>query len=256
MSAARECSYLTARLDEVPGALDWLSLRERETLDRLHVVKRRQDWLLGRWTAKQAVGAWLRPVDRPAQLRAIEILAAPDGAPEVYVATVAAPVAISISHSAGHALCTVVPRGMAVGCDLEHVEPRDDGLVEDFFSADEAAGVRRLDGRARDLLVTLLWSAKESALKLLREGLRLDTRSARVSVDGTPVPADVWAPLSVLCEDRCGTVTGWWRTSGDEVLTVLTGEPVAAPLALSPADGYGVERIVAADPTVRCHTWR
>jgi phosphopantetheinyl transferase len=35
-------------------------------------------------------------------------------------------------------------------------------------------------------LLALLWSAKESALKLLREGLRLDTRHVVVSFLGEP----------------------------------------------------------------------
>ena len=83
MSAAPACCrYLTARLADVPDSLAWLSRRERETLDRLHVPKRRQDWLLGRLVAKRAVAAWLGPADRPPPPSAIEILAAADGAPE------------------------------------------------------------------------------------------------------------------------------------------------------------------------------
>lgn len=226
------CRYLTARLADLPDSLSWLSLRERETLDRLHVAKRRQDWLLGRWAAKRAVAASLGSPDRQLPLRAIEILAAPDGAPEAYVATVAAPLDISISHSAGRALCALVPRGVAVGCDVEHVEPRDEGLVEDFFAPDEVATVHRREGRARDLLVALVWSAKESALKLLREGLRLDTRSARVDVDDAGAGGEDWRSLTIRCDGRADAVTGWWRRSGDDVLTVVTGAPGAPPLEI------------------------
>lgn len=246
--APAACRYLTARLDDVPrslawlapgegAALAWLSSRERAALDRLHVAKRRQDWLLGRWTAKQAVAAVLAATDgaRP-PLRAIEILAAPDGAPEVFVGTVASPCAISISHRAGRALCAVVPRGVAVGCDVEHVEPRDEALVDDFFAPDEAATVRRREGRARDLLVALVWSAKESALKLLREGLRLDTRSARVEVGEASLAGEDWRSLSVRCDGLADVVTGWWRTSGDDVLTVVTGAPGAPPEEITVAE--------------------
>lgn len=228
---AAPCRYLTAHVAEVPDALAWLSPRERETLDRLRVAKRRQDWLLGRWVAKRAVRSCLAPEVRP-PLGAIEILAAPDGVPEVYLATVAAPLAISISHGAGRALCAVVPRGMGIGCDLEHVETRDDGLVEDFFAPDEAVTVRRRDGRARDLLTTLMWSAKESALKLLREGLRLDTRSARVEVAEVDAGGERWSALSVHCAGRAGAMAGWWRLSGDDVLTVVTGAPGPPPLEI------------------------
>jgi 4'-phosphopantetheinyl transferase len=227
---------LTARIEDVPDALDWLSPRERATLETLRIAKRRQDWLLGRWAAKQALAASLARRDETPPLRAIEILAAPDGAPEVYVAAVAAPFAISISHSGGRALCAVVPRTVAVGCDVERVEPRDDRLVEDFFLPDEVAAVRRHEGRARDVMVTLVWSAKESALKLLREGLRRDTRSAYVAIGDPPVAVTRWAPLAVRCEGRLGSVSGWWRRSGDAVLTVVTGIPVAPPLEIEARD--------------------
>jgi 4'-phosphopantetheinyl transferase len=235
-TAPPSCRYLTARLEDVPSSLDWLSPREQETVERLHVAKRRHDWLLGRWTAKQAVAALLVPTARPPELRMIEILAAPDGAPEVFVGTVSAPWSISISHSAGRALCAVVPRGVAVGCDVEHVAPRDERMVEDFFAPDEVATVRRCDGRARDLLVTLVWSAKESALKLLREGLRLDTRSARVDLDDAPASTEAWTPLTVRCTDRADAMRGWWRTAADDVLTVVTGMPGAPPLEIVVAE--------------------
>lgn len=228
--APASCRYLTARLSDVPCALSWLSPREQETLERLHVPKRRQDWLLGRWAAKRLVAALLAPADRPPPpLRSIEVLAAPDGAPEVFVGTVSAPWSISISHSAGRALCAVVPRGEAVGCDVEHVEPRDERMVEDFFAPEEVATVRAREGAARDLLVALVWSAKESALKLLREGLRLDTRSAHVDLGGDTASVGRWTSLRVRCEGRCDVVTGWWLTADDEVLTVVTGAPGGPP---------------------------
>lgn len=234
MTAPRACCrYLTARREDVPPSLAWLSPREREVLDRLHVPKRRQDWILGRWTAKRAIAAQLALADRP-PLRSIEILAAADGAPEVFVGAVSAPWSISISHSAGRALCAVVPRGVAVGCDVEHVEPRDERMVEDFFAADEIATVRAREGRARDLVVALVWSAKESALKLLREGLRRDTRSARVEIGDAPADAGVWTSLCVRCDGRSDSVTGWWRTAGDLVLTVVTGAPAAPPQEIVP----------------------
>lgn len=224
------CRYLTSRMDDVPPSLAWLSRREQETFERLHVPKRRQDWLLGRWTAKQAVAAELARSDRaPWPLTSIEILAAPDGAPEVFVGAVSAPCAISLSHSAGRGLCAVVPRGVPVGCDVEHVEPRSEGLVADFFAPEEIETVHRREGRARDLLVALMWSAKESALKLLREGLRADTRSARVALGDATGATREWAPLTVRCDGCADAVTGWWRTSGDEVLTVVTGAPGAPP---------------------------
>jgi hypothetical protein len=65
--------------------------------------------------------------------------------------------------------------GTNVGCDLETIEPRADAFVGDFFTANEQTLVERTPAEKRSLLVTLLWNAKESALKALNVGLRLDT---------------------------------------------------------------------------------
>ena len=54
----------------------------------------------------------------------IEIRAASSGAPEVFLHDEPAPIAISLSHSAGTALCTIAPLGINFGCDLEMIEPR------------------------------------------------------------------------------------------------------------------------------------
>jgi 4'-phosphopantetheinyl transferase len=60
------------------------------------------------------------------------------------------------------------------------VEARSPAFVEDYFSADEQALIADISLPERSLLLALLWSAKESALKALRVGLRLDTRCMSV----------------------------------------------------------------------------
>ncbi len=45
---------------EVPAGESWLGAEERRVLARLRFERRRVDWRLGRWTAKAAIGAWLR----------------------------------------------------------------------------------------------------------------------------------------------------------------------------------------------------
>ena len=89
----------------------------------LRIEKRRADWRLGRYTAKSAVGALLG-VD-PGR---VEIVAAPGGAPVAYLDGVRADVELSLSHRAGRALAVIASRGAALGCDLELIEARSDGL--------------------------------------------------------------------------------------------------------------------------------
>lgn len=244
------CHYLTQVDGDLPADLEWLSARERDVLSRLHVAGRRRDWLLGRWTAKRAIASRRVCGAKALPLALVEILAAPDGAPEVFIGSVAAPYRISISHRAGRAMCAVTARDNAIGCDLELVEPHDDALAEDFFTADELAVVRQATGIERDRLVAVLWSAKESALKLLREGLRLDTRAAEVVLEEQP-DGDAWAALVVECPEQRCLLPGWWRRMDDVVLTIVSAAASEPPLALlvaagaaQPANGAGAAGVV------------
>ena len=172
---------------DVPGDKEWLSARERVQLDALRFPKRRADWQLGRWTAKHAVAACLQLPADPPNLAKIEVCPGSSGAPETFLGNKWAPVTISLSHRAGRAVCAVTPFPGALGCDLEVIEPHSDAFIADYFATEEQALVARVVPAERLRLVTLLWSAKESALKALRAGLRLDTRSVIVTpVD--PVP--------------------------------------------------------------------
>jgi len=205
---------------DVPAADEWLSPVERATLAGLRFAGRRADWRMGRWAARCAVSAVLGPVP-------VEVRAAGDGAPEALVAGRRAPVTISISHRAGLGACLATDARLA-GCDLELVEPHPPALARDFFTASELALVDRAGPDRRDLAVALIWSAKESALKALRQGLRLDTRAVEVEVDWRRPDGDGWQPLSV----RYGTLRfgGWWRWPGHgHVLTVVTQPASTAP---------------------------
>ena len=152
----------------------------------------------------------------------IEILAAPDGAPEVWVSGERAAVSLSLSHRAGRALAVVAPAPAVVGCDLEVVEPRSGAFVREWLSAPEQALVAGLADVARDRTVNGLWTAKEAVAKVRREGLRLDVRHA--VVDASP-PGPGWRPLRVRWEG-CSTA-GWWREEPGWVMAVA-GEPAPA----------------------------
>ena len=159
---------------DVPVNNDWLSANEKACLSALRFLKRRADWRLGRWTAQCAISACLSLPSALERFREMEILQAKDGAPEVFVDGDPAAVSISLSHSSGVAICAVAPRDIHLGCDVELVEPRSHEFVTDYFTAEEQAQVARATEERRDQVVTLFWSAKESALKALRAGLRLD----------------------------------------------------------------------------------
>jgi 4'-phosphopantetheinyl transferase len=191
-------------------------------------TKRRTEYLLRRWAAKQAVAAVTGLARDPESLGRIDVRNAAGGAPEVYLDGVAWTRAVSLSDRAGWAVCVVGPDMAPIGCDLELVEPRSPGFLRDFLTDAEQRYVAGHNVSERHAAANLVWSAKESGLKTLGTGLGLDTRSVEVTAvvgDGAG-----WAPLSV----RVGrtALPGWWRRDGVFIVTLAAVEAISPPLPL------------------------
>ena len=181
-----EVYWLEQTEANVPTADDWLSPNEQALLNAMRFAQRRSDWRLGRWTAKNALALYFLYLKLPADsqvLASIEIRPASTGAPEAYFGNQPAAATISLSHRAGVAACAITMPGVELGCDLETVEPRSDAFVADYFTTAEQSFIAQASVADRPRVLAMLWSAKESALKALHEGLRLDTRSVSVSPD-------------------------------------------------------------------------
>src|SRR5687767_4739099 len=93
-----------ADLPALPPAA-WLTQPERERLAALQIPKRRQEWLLGRWTAKRLAQGYLLELEGQApELYELGVSAGPSGAPELRLERPARRVELrelhlSISHS-------------------------------------------------------------------------------------------------------------------------------------------------------------
>jgi len=232
-----ETHWLEQTQADLPAHDDWLSSEEAVFLSRMRIAKRRVDWKLGRWTAKRAAAAYLNLPGDALALRKLEVRPAPSGAPELFLANLPAAVTISISHRGGIAACAIAPCGVQLGCDLELIEPHGDGFVADYFTTEEQARIAREPEANRLRLVALLWSAKESALKALREGLRLDTRFLAVTFDAQSNDAagtlrenselNPWRPLQVGYAGG-ETFHGWWQSTG-QIMRTLVGCPSPLP---------------------------
>lgn len=207
--------WLTACAADVPVDDAWLSAAEQRVLAGLRVEKRRTDWRLGRWAVKQAVAE----VHDVAAGR-VEVLAAPDGAPEAWFEGARMPVSLSLSHRGGRALAVVAPGRAAVGCDLELIEPRSGAFVREWLAPVEQELLSSREGLDHARLANLFWTAKEAAAKVRREGLRLDVRGARVELaSGGRTGAAGWQPLRVVWRDAPPT-DGWWRDEPGWVMAI------------------------------------
>lgn len=217
---------LVADSDDLPADPGWLTAGERDTAGSFKIEKRRRDWLLGRYAAKRALATSDHEFD--GGLAHWEIRADHDGAPRVWRDGQPASAEISLSHSGGRAMCVVAPPDTAPGCDLERIEPRSPPFVDTFFTARECALVAETPVADQPLMVTLIWSAKESALKVLRHGLTKDTRSIEVETqlgDGM----EGWQALLMHRLDTSERLHGWWRTDAGFVLTVAADRYTHAP---------------------------
>ena len=238
----------------VPDGWDWLTPAEAGRARGMRFTKRRTEYLLRRFSGKCAVAATVGLSEAPADLARIAVLNRPTGAPFVEVDGAPLGLDVSLTDRAGWAVCLVGSDLAAVGCDLEIVEQRSPGFVRDFLTPAEQADVAAIGGMAADgwdAAANLVWSAKESALKVLRTGLRADTRTVEVALaDPAAVvrPGAGWQRLSVTTGSA--RFPGWWLRDGLFLLTVVAGDPGA--LAQPPVELPGSAPLSRAEPL---HTW-
>lgn len=214
---------------DVPDDDEWLDAREAARFATMSYPKRLSESRLGRWTAKSTAARFLDlPPGREALAR-VSVRNAMDGAPELSLDGRSAGVAIAMTDRSDWAV-TALRRGHErIGCDLEVVEARSPAFVADYFTPAEQALVAAGD---HDLMANLIWSAKESALKVLRTGLRRDTRTVEVDLHPADDASDgAWRPFRVAVADGAPQ-TGWWIRHGAFVLTIASATPSGEPHAL------------------------
>ncbi|MGE5357528.1 MAG: 4'-phosphopantetheinyl transferase family protein, partial [Bacteroidales bacterium] len=162
--------WLLQQSADVPEGDDWLSPFEHAVLAKYWAPKRRRDWRLGRWTAKNALvraGAIGNGAVRAPECARLSIRANEAGVPRVFVDDTDGEWEVSISHSGDFGLAAVARKSATVGCDIETIGRRGQEFVVDWFTEAERALAAETSPEARSSIVTLIWSAKESALKAL-----------------------------------------------------------------------------------------
>lgn len=239
--------------EQIPAGVEWLSTAEFTRAAGMRFTKRRNEYLLRRLAGKRAVATalWGADTTRVEDLGRVALLNRPTGAPYAEVDRQPAGLDVSLTDRAGCGVALVGDPGTmsagSLGIDIEIVEPRSAAFVTDYLTAPEQDYVASRATQTPDghnVAANLMWSAKEAALKVLRVGLRADTRRVVVTIDHT-VRADGWAQLHV--DSGHDTFPGWWRRDGDFLLTLCTRQPCEPPSILP-----GSIDLAGARPT---HSW-
>ncbi len=171
-------SWLAARQEELPRGEAWLTEAEREVLSRLRVPKRRGDWLLGRWVAKRA----LVLAGEAETGRATSPSSRPPPAPPRRSSSAAPPASRSPSRTATASPSRRSGRPASASASTSRrSRSAPAGFLGDWFTPAEQAFVAGAGAGEAALAATLVWSAKESVMKALREGLRIPPKAVEVA---------------------------------------------------------------------------
>lgn len=209
-----------------PEAL--LNTEEQEKFAALSSFKRRQEWLLGRWTAKHLIAQIINTTyQTDVALADLHILNRHTGEPFAAVNGQHL-FSLTISHSQGYAFCAMVEKeNWPIGADMEHIEPRSATFVADYFTPSEITLLEGTPSHYVDTMITAIWSAKEATLKALHLGLSVDTRSV-ICLPTTSLESDTgWNTFSLFIDTQriyraLPPLTGWWRVMGEYVLTLVS----------------------------------
>jgi 4'-phosphopantetheinyl transferase EntD len=183
------------------------------------VAKRRDDFLRGRWVAKQLLQ---RHLGGGAML---ELAVLPDdrGVPIAYRAGARLDVSLSITHTRAYAAAAVVDLPWTVGIDAERYLENPALITSNYFTpAEQALAVDRR-------VSTTIWAAKEAVTKASGEGLRVSMHSIEIRAIGEP-GADGWREVQLVSPQ--GKLPAWAWDEPDCVVCVvvaaeaLTGRPV------------------------------
>ncbi len=148
-----------------------LSEDERTRADRFHFEKDRRQFVVARGSLRYVLGALVR-IDAAA----VEFAYGVHGKPGLKAGPGAgATFRFNLAHSGSHILIGVSPN-LEMGVDLEALcpgETRMAPLIRNICTANEAAWVKDLAVREKELALSRLWTAKEAILKAIGSGFQI-----------------------------------------------------------------------------------
>jgi 4'-phosphopantetheinyl transferase len=204
----------------VPEITAWLNEDELQQLQSFRFEKRRKDWLLGRWTAKQLIQSVFAK-ENDLSSEQICIKNETSGAPYSMIKGEKLQASLSISHRgnlASTAICT--DPNIMIGIDLEEIESKSRGFIEDYFTTTEYDYVFALPQKQQALAASLLWSGREAILKALQTGLRYDTREIAIQCPSF-IMKDEWEALPIIqSPEKQDSTRLFWRKLENYLITL------------------------------------
>lgn len=182
-SLIREQNYYKENL-QFQSIRNWGCDAEIEHYNALHFEKRRNDWMLGRITAKELVqNTWMKYLKKTVSLNEIQIVNDYFGKPQILLNInndwKLISQSLSISHCHNIAVCSLLSDAPAqnIGIDLEYINDRPALFAETFMHKEELKQLEKVKYKqAYNCALTSLWSLKEAFLKAVGVGLRINTK--------------------------------------------------------------------------------
>ncbi|MDF1741771.1 MAG: 4'-phosphopantetheinyl transferase superfamily protein, partial [Verrucomicrobiales bacterium] len=148
-----------------------LSEEERLRADSFHFEKDRRQYVVARGSLRHLLGSLLS-----IEAGAVEFAYGSFGKPFLKAeAGAGGAYRFNLAHSGTHILIGVSPN-LEIGVDLEALSPGDvrmAPLIRNICTPNEAAWVKELDGQAKELALSRLWTAKEAILKAIGSGFQI-----------------------------------------------------------------------------------
>ncbi len=175
--------YIIVKTTDVPKAETFLTTLELKQYKHFAVEKRASEWLAGRYAVKKLASEFFS-----LPLKKMQVKNAKNGAP-ILQATGGNNLTISITHRGEYAAAAISLTGDLIGVDIEEIESRPQGWIEQYFAKEELLA-------DDDAYLTELWCKKEAVLKFL--GLGLTVPATQIKIIDNEVKffgkaLDVWA---------------------------------------------------------------
>ena len=207
---------------------DWLSAAELNYYGQLRSAGRQQDWLCGRYAAKELVSKYLIEIKiQTVERREIEIFSDPDDGPRVALAgRHMSEICLSISHSAGTGFAglTISEKEGRIGVDVQKIRKPHPKLHERILTLNEYAQLQQKhfdNSNNFDEGLILLWSLKESAYKALQPVFKVAKAQLEVYLD----PSSMSAEIAVIQKNQRGLLHAEYERVGNFYYT----HAIAAP---------------------------